>query len=41
MRAGVAAAAGDVDEVIEPAATRDRLVWALSVLDGANSERRL
>jgi acetyl-CoA carboxylase carboxyltransferase component len=40
MRAAVAAAAGDVDEVIEPAATRQRLIWALSALSGADSERR-
>ncbi len=40
LRADVAAAAGDVDEVIEPGATRDRLIWALSVLDGTEPGRR-
>jgi acetyl-CoA carboxylase carboxyltransferase component len=40
LRAEVAAGAGDVDEVIEPAETRDRLIWALSVLGGANGRRR-
>ena len=40
LRADVAAAAGDVDEVIEPDATRDRLIWALSVLDGTEPGRR-
>jgi acetyl-CoA carboxylase carboxyltransferase component len=32
LKADVAAAAGDVDEVIAPADTRRRLIWALSVL---------
>jgi len=40
LRPDVAAGAGDVDEVIEPAATRERLVWALAVLDGTDHERR-
>jgi propionyl-CoA carboxylase beta chain len=40
LRAEVAAGAGDVDEVIEPAETRARLIWALSALDGANGRRR-
>jgi acetyl-CoA carboxylase carboxyltransferase component len=40
LRADVAAGAGDVDEVIEPAETRRRLIWALSVLGGVNDERR-
>jgi acetyl-CoA carboxylase carboxyltransferase component len=40
LRADVAAAAGDVDEVIEPAETRERLIWALSVLGGSNGRRR-
>ena len=40
MSAGVAAAAGDVDEVIEPSETRGRLIWALSALGGANGRRR-
>ena len=40
MSAEVAAAAGDVDEVIEPAETRERLTWALSMLAGANGLRR-
>ena len=40
LRADVAAGAGDVDEVIEPAATRERLVWAMSMLGGTERERR-
>jgi acetyl-CoA carboxylase carboxyltransferase component len=39
MRADIAAATGHVDEVIEPALTRERLIWSLSVLGEA--ERRL
>jgi acetyl-CoA carboxylase carboxyltransferase component len=39
LRAPVAAAAGDVDEVISPADTRRRLIWALSVLGTNRSER--
>jgi acetyl-CoA carboxylase carboxyltransferase component len=39
LRADVAAAAGDVDEVIEPPDTRRRLIWALSVLGTSKSER--
>jgi len=39
LRAEVAAAAGDVDEVISPADTRRRLLWALSVLGTNESER--
>jgi acetyl-CoA carboxylase carboxyltransferase component len=38
LSAEVAAAAGDVDEVVEPADTRRRLTWALSVL-GTSNER--
>jgi acetyl-CoA carboxylase carboxyltransferase component len=41
LRAEVAAAAGDVDEVIPPADTRRRLIWALSVLGTNRSERSL
>jgi acetyl-CoA carboxylase carboxyltransferase component len=41
MSAGVAAAGGHVDEVVDPAATRERLVWALAVLGGTNGGRRL
>jgi acetyl-CoA carboxylase carboxyltransferase component len=40
LRADVAAAAGYVDEVIEPGETRGRLIWALSALGGANGRRR-
>ena len=40
LRAEVAAGAGDVDEVIEPAVTRERLVWALAVLEGVERGRR-
>jgi acetyl-CoA carboxylase carboxyltransferase component len=40
LSAEVAAAAGDVDEVIEPSETRERLTWALSMLAGANGRRR-
>jgi acetyl-CoA carboxylase carboxyltransferase component len=32
LRAAAAAAAGFVDEIVAPAATRDRLVWALRTL---------
>jgi acetyl-CoA carboxylase carboxyltransferase component len=39
LKADVAAAAGDVDEVISPADTRGRLIWALSVLGTNRSER--
>jgi acetyl-CoA carboxylase carboxyltransferase component len=35
LRAHVAAADGHVDEIIEPAATRERLAWGLSTLAGA------
>ena len=38
LSADTAAAAGDIDEVVEPADTRERLTWALSVL-GTSSER--
>jgi acetyl-CoA carboxylase carboxyltransferase component len=41
MSAHVAAAGGHVDEVIEPAATRQRLIWALTVLGRTNGERSL
>jgi acetyl-CoA carboxylase carboxyltransferase component len=41
MSAGVAAAGGHVDEVVDPAATRERLVWALSVLGRNNGGRRM
>jgi acetyl-CoA carboxylase carboxyltransferase component len=40
LSADVAAAAGDVDEVIEPSETRDRLIWAHTALGGANGRRR-
>ena len=40
LTAEVAAAAGDVDEVIEPAETRKRLIWAHSALGGSNGRRR-
>jgi acetyl-CoA carboxylase carboxyltransferase component len=40
LNAEVAAAAGDIDEVIEPGKTRDRLIWAHSALGGANGRRR-
>jgi len=40
LTADVAAAAGDVDEVIEPAETRKRLIWAHSALGGSNGRRR-
>jgi acetyl-CoA carboxylase carboxyltransferase component len=33
LHAGAAAAAGFVDEVIEPACTRDRLAWALAAME--------
>jgi acetyl-CoA carboxylase carboxyltransferase component len=36
LSAATAAAAGDVDEVIEPGETRDRLIWAHAALSGAN-----
>jgi acetyl-CoA carboxylase carboxyltransferase component len=39
LTAEIAAAAGDVDEVVEPADTRRRLIWALSVLGTSKSER--
>jgi acetyl-CoA carboxylase carboxyltransferase component len=39
LRAEVAAGAGDVDEVISPAETRRRLIWALSVLGTNRIER--
>jgi acetyl-CoA carboxylase carboxyltransferase component len=39
MRADIAAATGHVDEVIEPALTRERLIWALAML--GEPERRL
>ena len=38
LSADVAAAAGDVDEVVEPGDTRGRLIWALSML-GTSNER--
>jgi len=41
LSAEVAAAAGDVDEVVDPADTRGRLIWALSVLGTSKSERSL
>jgi methylmalonyl-CoA decarboxylase subunit alpha len=41
LRAEVAAAAGDIDEVISPADTRRRLIWALSVLGTNRTERSL
>jgi methylmalonyl-CoA decarboxylase subunit alpha len=41
LRAEVAAAGGDVDEVISPADTRRRLIWALSVLGTTRAERSL
>ena len=40
LSAETAAAAGDVDEVIEPDETRGRLTWALTMLAGANGRRR-
>jgi acetyl-CoA carboxylase carboxyltransferase component len=39
LRAEVAAGAGDVDEVISPADTRSRLIWALPMLGTSRSER--
>jgi acetyl-CoA carboxylase carboxyltransferase component len=39
LKAAVAAAAGDVDEVISPAETRRHLIWGLSVLGTNRSER--
>ena len=39
LSAETAAAAGDVDEVVEPVDTRARLSWALSVLGTSNHER--
>jgi acetyl-CoA carboxylase carboxyltransferase component len=39
LTADVAAAAGDVDEVISPSDTRHRLIWALSMLGTERSER--
>jgi methylmalonyl-CoA decarboxylase subunit alpha len=41
LKAEVAAAAGDVDEVISPVDTRRRLIWALSVLGTNRTERSL
>jgi acetyl-CoA carboxylase carboxyltransferase component len=41
LRAEIAAGAGDVDEVISPADTRRRLIWALSVLGTTGTERSL
>jgi acetyl-CoA carboxylase carboxyltransferase component len=40
LSAEIAAAAGDVDEVIEPGETRERLTWALSMLSAPNGLRR-
>jgi acetyl-CoA carboxylase carboxyltransferase component len=41
LNAAVAAAGGHVDEVIEPAGTRERLIWALEMLGGrTNGGRR-
>jgi acetyl-CoA carboxylase carboxyltransferase component len=40
LTAEVAARGGDVDEVIEPGKTRERLIWAHSALGGANGRRR-
>jgi acetyl-CoA carboxylase carboxyltransferase component len=40
LRSEVAAGAGDVDELIEPADTRRRLIWALTALRGDAMERR-
>jgi acetyl-CoA carboxylase carboxyltransferase component len=40
LSAETAAAAGDVDEVVEAEETRERLVWSLSMLAGANGRRR-
>lgn len=37
LRAELAAAAGFVDEIVEPAQTRDRLCWALRTLAGAGA----
>jgi acetyl-CoA carboxylase carboxyltransferase component len=37
LRAEAAAAAGFVDEIVEPAQTRDRLAWALRTLAGATA----
>ena len=37
LRAEAAAAAGFVDEIVEPAQTRARLAWALTTLAGASS----
>jgi acetyl-CoA carboxylase carboxyltransferase component len=34
LRAGAAAAAGFIDELVEPVDTRERLIWALSTLAG-------
>ena len=39
LTADVAAASGDVDEVISPSDTRHRLIWALSMLGTERSER--
>jgi acetyl-CoA carboxylase carboxyltransferase component len=40
LSAATAAAGGDVDEVIEPGETRERVIWTLSMLAGANGRRR-
>jgi acetyl-CoA carboxylase carboxyltransferase component len=40
LTAEVAATGGDIDEVIEPAETRNRLIWAHSALGGSNGRRR-
>jgi acetyl-CoA carboxylase carboxyltransferase component len=40
LSAAAAAAGGHVDELVEPSATRDRLIWALSVLRGDLTEAR-
>ncbi len=37
LRAELAAAAGFVDEIVEPAQTRERLCWALRTLAGAGA----
>lgn len=38
LSAATAAAGGHVDELVEPSGTRERLVWALSVLRGGPTE---
>jgi acetyl-CoA carboxylase carboxyltransferase component len=40
LSAETAATAGDIDEVVETGETRERLVWSLSMLAGANGRRR-